>query len=184
MKKPNKCAVSAIYQQLMPGIVLLSICLSAQADLTVVSDYGGQPAAPFYDAINNDSNQWERQENLTLPVPPVVSLAIALPIRTPEMTPGAFESRPVNLPGIGALYLVGDDPLSRAWLERNAAKLNAINALGMVVNIDSEAALRELQALAQGGIVSPMPGSDLARRLQLSHYPVLITETLLTQQVK
>ncbi|MEY8504203.1 DUF2859 domain-containing protein, partial [Proteus faecis] len=35
-----------------------------------------------------------------------------------------------------------------------------------------------------GGLLSPASGTDLAHRLQLSHYPVLITETGLTQQVK
>ncbi|MGP0838181.1 DUF2859 domain-containing protein, partial [Serratia sp. CY85251] len=31
--------------------------------------------------------------------------------------------------------------------------------------------------------MAPASGSELARRLQLSHYPVLITDTGLTQQV-
>ena len=32
--------------------------------------------------------------------------------------------------------------------------------------------------------LAPASGSELARRLQIAHYPVLITDTGLTQQVK
>ena len=171
-------------RKLGAGVLLLSFCLSAQAELVVVGDYGGQSALPFYDAINNESNEWETQTPVTLPIPSVATPAMVLPVRTPEMTPERFDPRAVSLPGIGALYLVGDDPLSREWLKTYAEKLNAMHAVGMVVNVDSDVALQELQQLAEGGILSPMPGSDLANRLQLAHYPVLITETALTQQVK
>ena len=100
------------------------------------------------------------------------------------MTPGKVDDRALHLPGIGALYLVGDDPLSREWLTQHAARLKAMNAAGMVVNVKSDAGLQALQALAQGGLLSPASGTDLAVRLRLSHYPVLITETGLSQQVK
>ncbi len=60
-----------------------------------------------------------------------------------------MDDRVLHLPGIGALYLVGDDPLSRAWLTQHAAQLNAMNAAGMVVNVKSETGLQALQALAQ-----------------------------------
>ncbi|EGT3611403.1 integrating conjugative element protein [Morganella morganii] len=175
---------AALYCRMIPGILLLSLAGYSHAGLTVVADHGGESAAPFYDAINNAQNEWETPQSEVLPLPPVVSQAMALPVRTPEMTPGKVDVRLLNLPGIGALYLVGDDALSREWLENHAEKLKAMNAVGMVVNVESESALQELRELAQGGILSPMPGSDLAARLQLSHYPVLITESELTQQVK
>lgn len=166
------------------GMLLFSVAGYGYAGLTVVADHGGEPAAPFYDAINNAPNEWQTKErSATQSVPPVVSPAMVLPVRTPEMSPGTIDYRPLHLPGIGALYLVGDDPLSRAWLTEYGAQLKAMNAVGMVVNVESEAALQELQALTQGGILSPAAASDLANRLQLPHYPVLITETGLTQQV-
>ncbi|WP_336844112.1 integrating conjugative element protein [Providencia rettgeri] len=184
MKKCNKKSESLRPGQYVSAMLLLSVCLNAQAELIVAGDYGGQPASPFYDAINNAQNEWDSRQNTPLTLPAEVSPAMVLPVRTPEMTPKLFESRQVTLPGIGALYLIGDDPLSREWLESHAEKLNAMNAVGMVVNVESDVALQELRQLAQGGLLSPMPGTDLATRLQLSHYPVLITEHELTQQVK
>lgn len=184
MKKQKRKISFSLKQKMMSGGVLLSFCLSTQAALVVVGDYGGQSARPFYDAINNASNEVETQAPVTLPIPSVATPAMVLPVRTPEMTPERFASRAVSLPGIGALYLVGDDPLSREWLEQHARKLNAMHAVGMVVNVDSAVALQELRELTDGGILSPMSASDLANRLQLTHYPVLITETELTQQVK
>lgn len=184
MKKSNKKSGSLRPGHYVSALFLLSVCLNAQAELIVAGDHGGQPAAPFYDAINNAQNEWDNRQNAPLPLPAEVSPAMVLPVRTPEMTPALFDPRQVSLPGIGALYLVGDDPLSREWLARHADKLNAMHAAGMVVNVESDVALQEIRQLAQGGILSPMPGTDLANRLQLNHYPVLITEHELTQQVK
>lgn len=170
------------------SVVLLALAggpFTALATLDVVADHGSRPAAAFYDAINNSPDDHAAAEPGMAPlsVPGRVSDAMTLPVQTPELTPGRTEDRSLNLPGIGALYLVGDDPLSRAWLTENAAGLKALNAVGMVVNVQHEQALRELQALTQNGALSPAPGSELARRLGLSHYPVLITATRLTQQV-
>ncbi len=97
-----------------------------------------------------------------------------LPVSTPELTPGAVISRPMNLPGIGALFLVGDDALSRAWLSDNAARLQQLHAAGMIVNVQNVDGVASLRALAPGLSMAPASGSTLARRLQLSHYPVLI----------
>ncbi|MFF0901171.1 integrating conjugative element protein [Proteus mirabilis] len=165
------------------GLMLFCVVGGSQAALTMVADHGGQPAAPFYDAINNTPNEWTSPP-VTRTQPSVMAPSMVLPVETPEMTPGEVDDRVLHLPGIGALYLVGDDPLSREWLTQHASRLNAMNAAGMVVNVKSEAGLHALQALARGGLLSPASGSDLAVRLQLSHYPVLITETGLTQQVK
>ncbi|WP_249923749.1 PFL_4695 family integrating conjugative element protein, partial [Escherichia coli] len=60
--------------------------------------------------------------------------AAMLPVSTPEMSPGEVTPRPLQLPGIGALFLVGDDAYSREWLQKNAAALRARHAAGMVVN--------------------------------------------------
>ena len=47
----------------------------------------------------------------------------------------------------------------------------------MRVNVESMAALTALRRLAPGLILSPASGDDLAQRLGLRHYPVLITAT-------
>ncbi|KGM78205.1 hypothetical protein EL79_2745 [Escherichia coli] len=93
------------------------------------------------------------------------------------MTPGEVTPRPLQLPGIGALFLVGDDALSRQWLQANAAALRERQAVGMVVSVADENSLRTLRELASGVMMVPSSGSALARRLQLNHWPVLITDS-------
>jgi integrating conjugative element protein (TIGR03765 family) len=105
-----------------------------------------------------------------------------LPVVTPELTPGAVTARPLQLPGLGALFLIGDDPLSGDWLSRNATALARHRAVGMIVNVASTDALQALRDRAPGILMVPAAGSELARRLRLSHYPVLITETGLYQE--
>ncbi|KLU16116.1 MULTISPECIES: integrating conjugative element protein [Xenorhabdus] len=159
------------------GLLWMSAC---QAELNVIADLGGQEAAPFYAGIHAQS------DDITLPPPHFspeqAGEAAMLPVKTPELTPGKVASRPLQLPGIGALFLMGDDADSRQWLSQNAVRLKQLHAVGLVVNISEMAALQSLRALVPDLLLSPASGTELARRLQLQHYPVLITETALTQQ--
>ncbi|MCT6591123.1 integrating conjugative element protein [Pantoea dispersa] len=106
-----------------------------------------------------------------------------LPVATPELTPGMVEPRALGLPGIGVLFLIGDDGQSQEWLSRNAELLTRRGAVGMVVNVSSSASLQQLRQIAPDLQLAPVSGSDLARSLKLEHYPVLITEHSLSQQV-
>ncbi|CDM88649.1 integrating conjugative element protein [Xenorhabdus bovienii] len=152
------------------------------AELNVIADLGGKDASPFYEGINAQQNE--------SPLPPahhfspeIASEAAMLPVKTPVLTPGQLISRPLQLPGIGALFIVGDDPDSRRWLSQNAALLAQHHAVGLVVNVNDMAGLQSLRALAPDLLLSPTSGTELARRLQLQHYPVLITDTGLSQKV-
>ncbi|MBO1810902.1 integrating conjugative element protein [Serratia ureilytica] len=166
--------------------LLASLCLvttSALAQLNVIADLGGEDATPYFEGIN-------RQEGAqsSPAVPPALASsadaeAAMLPVATPELTPGDVVDRPLQLPGIGALFLVGEDEVSRAWLQVNAEQLKSRYAAGLVVNVSSLTALQALRELAPGVPMAPASGSELARRLQLAHYPVLITDTGLTQRV-
>mgnify|MGYP002713069458 CR=1 FL=1 len=55
-----------------------------------------------------------------------------------------------------ALFLIGDDERSRAWLRQRQAALRELQAVGLVVNVESMAALTALRRLAPGLI--PPPG--------------------------
>ncbi|MBD2785319.1 integrating conjugative element protein [Xenorhabdus sp. DI] len=151
------------------------------AELKVIVDLGGKDASPFYDGINAQSDNFP-----ALPQhfsPEAASEAVMLPVKTPELTPGKVVNRPLQLPGIGALFLIGDDPDSRQWLSQHAARLKALHAVGLAVNVSEMAGLQSLRASAPDLLLSPASGTELARRLQLQHYPVLITESALTQQL-
>lgn len=104
-----------------------------------------------------------------------------LPIRSPSLRPGPVEPREVSLPGITALFLIGDDPRSHAWLQQRLPDLRRLGAAGLVVNVESAAALQALRERAPSLTLSPVPGDDLAQRLGLNHYPLLITATAIEQ---
>ncbi|MEN4605580.1 integrating conjugative element protein [Pantoea agglomerans] len=150
---------------------------AALADLNVIADLGGQSTQAIFEAVN-------RQDTppVTAAVPEQGEAAM-LPVITPELTPGNVTPRTLQLPGIGALFIIGDDSYSRQWLKQNARQLAAKNAVGLIVNVESMASLEALRDLAPGLQLAPSSGSELARRLQLSHYPVLITDSGLSQEV-
>ncbi|CDL84351.1 integrating conjugative element protein [Xenorhabdus cabanillasii] len=160
------------------GMLWVNVC---HAELNVIADLGGKDASPFYDSINAQSDNIPALSQHFSPE--AASEAAMLPVKTPELTPGKVASRPLQLPGIGALFLIGDDPASRQWLSQNAATLTKRYAVGLVVNVRDRVGLQALRALVPGLLLSPASGAELARRLQLQHYPVLITETQLSQQL-
>ncbi|WP_416777258.1 integrating conjugative element protein [Xenorhabdus budapestensis] len=151
------------------GLLWMTPC---HAELNVIADLGGKDASPFYESINAQPHPFS---------PEVAGEAAMLPVNTPELTPGKVVNRSLQLPGIGALFLIGDDADSRRWLSQHAARLAQLHAVGLVVNVSEMAGLQSLRALAPDVLLSPASGSELARRLQLRHYPVLITETALSQ---
>jgi len=87
----------------------------------------------------------------------------------------------IQAPGLQPLFLVGDDDRSRAWLRQRVDTLRELNAFGLVVNVESQVALDALRRLAPGLILSPVAADDLAGRLGIRHYPVLITATGIEQ---
>lgn len=150
--------------------------LPAAAALTTVADLGGEPAAPYLDAVNGQPNEFSVPQALSPSEPPAsLSVSAMLPVATPEMTPGEIVSRPLSLPGMPPVFIVGNDELSRSWLQKRAPELKSMGATGMVVNVASEPELASLKNNAPALVMVPVQGGDLARRLQLAHYPVLIT---------
>ncbi|CCR31821.1 integrating conjugative element protein [Salmonella enterica] len=151
---------------------LLAFASCSPASLTVVADLGGDSTAGFFDMLNAQG-----QSAPASPVTPPVPLSIAdmLPVSTPELSPGQVVSRPLQLPGLPPVFVVGDDDLSRRWLQQRGPELTRLGATGLVVNVATEEGLRTLKALLPGTEMAPVRGSDLAQRLKLTHYPVLIT---------
>lgn len=160
--------------------VMLMATFSAFAALTVIGDLGGESTAPFFDAINAAP---AGDPAATALPPPTVSLSISdmLPVSTPEMSPGTVTARPVNLPGMPPVFVLGDDPSSRSWLQHNAAELMRMQATGLIINVQDESGLKSLRQIAPAVEMVPVSGGDLARRLALTHYPALITATGISQ---
>jgi len=160
-------------------------CVVLAQPLIVVEDAGGVSALPYYRALNlqtNPSRNAPPSAPLEVPVPPrPYSEADLLPVRSTLLTPGVVERRVIQAPGLRPLFLIGDDERSHQWLGQRGDLLRELGAIGLVVNVDSPVALDELRRSAQGLILSPVSADDLAGRLGIRHYPVLITATGIEQ---
>lgn len=104
-----------------------------------------------------------------------------LPVRSPSLSPGEVEPRDLALPALTRLFLVGDDPRSLAWLAEQAESLRQLGAAGLAVEVADMPALERIRRAGPGLTILPVSGEDLAQRLDLRHYPVLITTHRLEQ---
>jgi integrating conjugative element protein (TIGR03765 family) len=71
--------------------------------------------------------------------------------------------------------LIGSDALSRQWLLEHRDRLKEIGAIGMLIQADTRDDLKNIAELAAGLSVMPASASDIAKALDISHYPLLIT---------
>ncbi len=162
--------------------MLVASANAAETPLIIVHDGGGVSALPYYRALNlqpPDGGHSAQVPEATVPASPRGSYREAdlLPVRSKRLTPGSVVGRAIRAPGLTPMFLLGDDERSRAWLRSHVERLRALHAVGFVVQVDSEAALKSLRQLAPDLALTPASGDDLAQRLGLTHYPVLITAT-------
>ncbi|MBV2205733.1 MAG: integrating conjugative element protein [Pseudomonas sp.] len=171
------------------GLLILFVCAATHTvqaqtpTLIVVEDHGGVSALPYYETLKLPPRAGLQSPRIEVPRPPAkpFSESDMLPVRSMRLSPGDVSRRTIEAPGLTPLFLVGDDDRSRTWLLQRASRLQALGAMGLVVNVESAQALAELRALAPGLSLSPVSGDDLAERLALHHYPVLITATGIEQ---
>lgn len=153
--------------------------------LIIVKDLGGASALPYYRALN--LLPWPHDEKrVSLPpaaaAPPIrYNEADFLPVRSKRLTPGHVTRRVIAAPGLTPMCLIGDDRRSRTWLKERLATLQQLHAVGLVVQVSSYRDLKALRRSAPGVLLVPTSGDDIARRLHLHHYPVLITATGIEQ---
>nr|WP_228734622.1 integrating conjugative element protein [Xanthomonas euvesicatoria] len=162
---------------------LPAFALAQSTPLIVVEDRGGVSALPYYEALDLQPRADQAPPRIEVPRPPAgpASEADMLPVRSARLSPGEVPRRVIQAPGLTPFFLIGDDARSRAWLRQRAPALRELGALGLVVNVESVDALAALRGLATGLTLAPVSGDDLAGRLGLRHYPVLITATGIEQ---
>jgi integrating conjugative element protein (TIGR03765 family) len=173
---------------LLSTLSLVSLGAMAQSPappLTVVEP-GGVPADSYYRELKLKPTAAKPPTPSTPVSPPTrpthsYSEADALPVKSPQLSPGTVEKRAIRAPGLVPFFIVGNDARSRMWLREHYAQLRALGAAGMVVNVDTLEELRSLRLLAPDLTLAPSQGDDIAQRLDLSHYPALITSTAIEQ---
>lgn len=170
----------------LPGLLALlaqPLVLGAAPSLVVVEDAGGVSAQPYYQALGLQAHKADAP--LPRSEPPTRGLRFAeadlLPVRSVLLAPGVVTPRVIRASGLTPVFLVGDDTRSRVWLRRRAIELRGLNAVGLVVQVETAQALAALRGLAPGLTLAPVSGDELAQRLGVRHYPVLITATSIEQ---
>ena len=166
-------------------VLLAALPLASRAGepLIVVEDRGGASALPYYEALN-------LQPRADAPARPPIPMLRCPPrpwtrprccrcaVPSSHLARRAAGDRGA---GLRPFVVIGDDEASRAWLRRQAASLRQRGAVGLVVNVETVQGLARLRALVPGVALAPVAGDDLAERLALRHYPVLITATGIEQ---
>jgi integrating conjugative element protein (TIGR03765 family) len=104
-----------------------------------------------------------------------------LPVRSSHLSPGQIASRTLNMPGLRPFFLVGDDPVR--WFGCVNVRLNCTKwaRLASRSKWPMPKPWPGFRAAAPGITILPVNGNDIATRLQIEHYPVLITATSLEQ---
>ncbi|MEF9676516.1 integrating conjugative element protein [Pectobacterium aroidearum] len=175
--------IAAVYGLLLPLTTVPPLLHAAQPPI-VVKDLGGASALPYYEALSLQARSpGTPRPPIALPSVQVnpATEADMLPVRSPKLTPGTVARRIIDAPGLQPFFLVGDDEASHVWLQRQGASLRERGAVGLVVNVETEDGLVRLRAAAPGLQLAPVAADDLAERLGLRHYPVLITSTGIEQ---
>ncbi|ALI05259.1 MULTISPECIES: integrating conjugative element protein [Pseudomonas] len=161
---------------------LLFLAPFAQPELTVAGDQPSGFVRPQFQVSGSTTNsniQPSRAMHADLSA--FADEAWILPVRSSHLSPGQITSRALNMPGLRPFFLVGEDPQSLAWLRQRAAELQEMGAAGLAVEVTDTEALARIRAAAPGITIMPVNGNDIATRLQIEHYPVLITATSLEQ---
>lgn len=190
----RECYRRVLYAVTGLGLVLGLAAAGAQAEtmprmslverpsLEVLADHGGEPARPYFVAIGMAGIPEEEGYAPDPHAPVPFSEADMLPVTSERLSPGEVRFRPLELPSrMTPFFLVGDDALSLRWLETRRAILRELNAVGLVVEVATDEGLQRLREAAPGLELRPTPGDDLAGRLGLAHYPVLVTAQGLEQ---
>lgn len=178
--KPRTFRPAALWLIGLLPLVSVPAAFAQSPPLIVVEDRGGASALPYYQALDlqprTGSRPSPRIDMPRLPEGPSGEAAM-LPVRSAHLAPGDVVPRAIQAPGLTPIFLVGDDPRSHAWLRQRAPALRELGAVGLVVQVDTPQALAALRALAPGLTMAPVSGDELAQRLGLRHYPVLVTAT-------
>lgn len=153
--------------------LISTLCWGDQRPVERLSDTSSLP----YNRTLNHPLENAPSKVTSLPPMPLYAYSEAdmLPVRSERLSPGKIENRVTNTPGLASFFLIGDDDLSRRWLASRRDVLKNLNAVGLVVNVQQLDALTELRDIGSGLDIVPASADELAERLGLQHYPLLIT---------
>jgi integrating conjugative element protein (TIGR03765 family) len=108
------------------------------------------------------------------------ALDARLPVKS-KATQGRVSRHHVTFAGFAnAIFIIGDDPVSKQWLIEHAEELRQLHALGFITNIKSARTLEELQTASDLPLL-PANVDDLMEVLGASHYPLISNKGVVWQ---
>lgn len=142
---------------------------------TVIHDAGGVPLAPYFEPFADDAGGAAREPAPRMPAQPQPPQLF--PVVSTRAGPGRLLQNPMpsKLPGGPGqpIFIVGDDPASLDWLQRNADALRRIGARGIVASVGTLEDFLRLRASADLHMV-PMSADALLEAAGFHVWPVLI----------
>lgn len=108
------------------------------------------------------------------------SLDSRLPVKS-KTTAGLVSRHKVSFEGFSnPIFIIGDDAVSKQWLNDRAKKLREIHALGFITNIKDPATLQNLQSVYDLPLL-PANVDDLMILLDADHYPLMMNKGVVWQ---
>lgn len=93
-----------------------------------------------------------------------------------------FKSRSADIKHLfSPIFIVGDDPVSLAWIKHYKSTLNKIHAVGFIVSASSVNSIEKIKVAAGKVRVYPVEGNAVSKFFGIKCYPVLISKHLIEQ---
>ncbi|SEB46923.1 integrating conjugative element protein [Pseudomonas marginalis] len=161
---------------------ILLLAPFAQPELTVAGDQPSDFTRPHFQVARPSlNNKTQPARAIHADLSAFADETWLLPVRSSHLSPGQITNRTLDMPGLQPFFLVGEDPQSLAWLHQRATELQEMGAAGLAVEVADTEALARIRTAGPNLTILPINGNDIATRLQIEHYPVLITATSLEQ---
>lgn len=180
-----------VFSTLLSVILTISTCSVFAQNLTfsttkliVVQDNGGRDVRYYYDELGllaPTSSKPQTTEAMAPFQSQWMAMEAMFPVTSVLLTPGYVASSAIQAPNLPPIFMIGHDDYSIQWLMKQQDRLRDIGALGLVVNVQTLQEFNALQSLVPDLPLSPVSGDDIAQRLNLQHYPVLITSISIMQ---
>lgn len=161
---------------LVQGALIITAC-QVSAEPIVIKDYG--TAKPIGWVIK------DKRTVAVAPQDPVKSLLQSRWPLTSHLTVGKITARPLPVTMAGKLhtpiFIMGSDKASRQWLQKKKPALLAMGAKGVLVESPSHQYFKQVAAMAKPLKIDAMAIDDIAQKLNLKHYPAIISNAGIEQ---
>jgi integrating conjugative element protein (TIGR03765 family) len=159
---------------MLAGALCLVTGISVAEPLTVIFDNGWtRPLAEFLAPLAHIKRERASESSPNLGAADLEQL---LPIRSPGLSPGKVKVRKHQVPFARPFFLIGSDSWSQGWLAEHRQRLLDIGAVGLLVDAASIEDLEAIASIADGLLITPAAGSDIASALGVMHYPFAVSD--------